>query len=88
MITLTNGSSFISPSLKGPRGQSGITTNATSFSIGNVTIDSEPNVEIRIGNNHQVIFDFALPNVVNCSDSSNDGDLVISYYAEEVTEAV
>lgn len=88
IISLTNGSSFVSPSLKGPRGQSGVTTSATSFHIGNVTIDDEPNVEIRVGNNNQVLFDFALPNVITCSDSSNDGDLVISYYAEEVTEAI
>lgn len=86
-IILTNGSSFYTPSLIGPQGRSGITTHATSFAIGNIVIDSEPDVNIRIGNNNQVLFDFSLPNVITCSDAS-DGDFVISYSAEETVEAI
>lgn len=86
-IILTNGSSFYTPSLIGPQGRSGITTNATSFAIGNIVIDSEPNVNIRIGNNNQVLFDFSLPNVITCRDN-DDGDFVISYSATEVVHAI
>lgn len=81
-IRLTNGAVFLSPSLTGPRGTSGVTTSATSFAIGNVTVSNEPEVNIRITNNNKVLFDFALPNVISCQDAG-DGDFVIDYAAEE-----